>query len=111
MSSTAEREELHQLSGALLKCVTSLASKCGDTPAMRRVVNDAERIVNGIDRVDIDVEELEMKRGLSQPNGSSEMIQIPDTEYHIDFWRDVDHEGVGGQNGACVPVSRMRKRR
>ncbi len=81
MSSTAEREELHQLSGALLKCVTSLASRCGDTPAMRRVINDAERIVNGIDRVHIDVEELEMKRGLSQPNGSSEMIQIPDTEY------------------------------
>ena len=110
MSSTAEREELNELSGALLKCVTSLASKCGDTPAMRRLVNDAERIFNGVDRLDIDVEELEMKRGLSQLNGSSEMIQIPDTEYHIDFWRDVDHEGVGGQNGACVPVSRVRKR-
>ena len=25
------------------------------------------------------------------------MIQIPDTEYDIDFWRDVDHEGVGGR--------------
>jgi len=108
MSSTAEREELNELSGALLKCVTSLASKCGDTPAMRRLVNDAERILNGVDRFDIDVEELEMARGHTP---SVEMIQIPDTQYDIDFWRDVDDEGVGGQSGACAGVSRTRKRR
>lgn len=103
MSSTAEREELNELSGALLKCVTSLASKCGDTPAMRRLVNDAERILNGVDRLDIDVEELELTRGLPHPEASVEMIQIPDTEYDIDFWRDVDHEGVGGQSGGVRP--------
>jgi hypothetical protein len=111
MSSTADREELNELSGALLKCVTSLASKCGDTPAMRRLVNDAERILNGVDRLDIDVEELELTRGLTEPQASVEMIQIPDTQYDNDFWRDADHEGIGGQNGACVPVSRSRKRR
>jgi hypothetical protein len=110
MSAPAEVDELHQLIGDLQKCVTSLASTC-DTPAVRRLVNDAERISNGIDRLDIDVEELEMKRGLSQSNGPSEMIQIPDTEYDLDFWRDVDHEGIGGQSGARVRVSRMRKRR
>jgi hypothetical protein len=108
MSSTAEREEHNELSGALLKCVTSLASKCGDTPAMRRVVNDAERILNGVDRLDIDVEELELRRGHTP---SVEMIQIPDTQYDIDFWRDVDHEGIGGQNGACDLNSRSRSRR
>ncbi|WP_123026662.1 hypothetical protein [Mycolicibacterium stellerae] len=97
MSSSAEREELNELIGALLKCVTSLASKCGDTPAMRRLVNDAERILNGVDRLDIDVEELDTPRGLSP---SVEMIQIPDTQYDIDFWRDADHEGVGGRSGA-----------
>ena len=102
MSSTAEREELHQLSGALLKCVTSLASKCDDTPAMRRVVNDAERILNGIDRLDIDVEELELTHGITHPEPCGGMIAIPDTQYDIDFWRDVDHEGIGGQNGACA---------
>jgi hypothetical protein len=26
------------------------------------------------------------------------MIQIPDADYDADFWRDVDHEGVGGQS-------------
>ncbi|MDT7793194.1 MAG: hypothetical protein QOD59_2630 [Mycobacterium sp.] len=100
MSSTAERDELNELSGALLKCVTALAAKLGDTPAGRRLVNDAERIINGVDRLDIDVEELELSRGHTP---SVEMIQIPDTQYDIDFWRDVDHEGIGGQNGACAP--------
>ncbi len=111
MPNTAEIDELHELIGGLRKCVTSLASTYGDAPATRRIVNDAERVLNGIDRLDIDVEDLEMKGGLSQPNGSREMIQIPDTEYHIDFWRDVDHEGIGGQRGACARTSRTRRRR
>ena len=111
MSTTTEVDELHLLIDGLQRCVSSLVSRYGDTPATRRIVNDAERILNDIDRLDIDVEELEMKRGLSQPNGSSEMIQIPDTEYAIDFWRDVDHEGVGGQSGACARISRTRRRR
>jgi hypothetical protein len=76
-----------------LKCVTSLASKLDDTPAVRRLVNDAERIINGVDRLEIDVEELELTHGLTS---SVEMIQIPDTQYDIEFWRDVDHEGIGG---------------
>lgn len=91
---STEFDELNELSGALLKCVTSLASKCSDTPAMRRLVNDAERILNGVDRLDIDIEEQRMKRGYTP---SRAMIQIPDTEYHLDFWRDVDHEGIGGK--------------
>ena len=52
MSTTAEVDELHQLIGGLRRCVTSLASRYGDTPAMRRIANDAERILNGIDRLD-----------------------------------------------------------
>lgn len=97
MSTTPEVDELHHLIDELRRCMASLVSTHGDCAAMRRVVNDAERIVNGIDRFDIDLEELATKRGLNQPDGSTAMIQIPDTEYHIDFWRDVDHEGVGGQ--------------
>ena len=93
---STELDQLNELSGALLKCVTSLASKSSDTPAMRRLVNDAERILNGVDRLDIDIEELGLARGHIPP---SAMIQIPDTEYDLDFWRDVDHEGVGGRCG------------
>lgn len=111
MSTTTQVDELHQLIGRLRRCVTSLVSRYGDAPAIRRIVNDAERILNGIDRLEIDAEELEVARGLTQPKASCEMIQIPDTQYDIDFWRDVDHEGIGGQSGACARISRTRKRR
>lgn len=66
MSSTTELAELHELIGSLRRCVTSLASRYGDSPATRRIVNDAERILNDIDRLDIDAEELELARGVVQ---------------------------------------------
>jgi hypothetical protein len=97
LSTTTEVDELHQLIAALRRCAVSLVLRHGDCPAMRRIVNDAERILNGIERLDIDMEEFESKRGLGQPCGPTSIIQIPDTEYHHDFWRDVDHEGIGGQ--------------
>jgi hypothetical protein len=111
MTITTEVDELHQLITDLRECVTSVVAKYGECPAMRRVVNDAERILNGIHRLDIDIEELELKRGLGQQSVCAEMIQIPDFEYDHDFWRDVDHEGIGGQNGACTQVSPNGKRR
>ena len=98
MSSTTEFAELHELIGGLRRCVTSLASRYGDTPAMRRIVNDAERILNDIDRLDIDAEELELTRGVTRHRQSAEKIAIPDTQYDTDFWRDVDDEGVGGHS-------------
>jgi hypothetical protein len=97
LSSTTEFVELHQLIGGLRRCVASLASKYGDSYAMRRIVNDAERILNDIDRLDIDAEELELSRGMTRHRQGGEKIPIPDTEYSSDFWRDVDDEGVGGQ--------------
>ncbi len=95
MSSTTELAELHELIGRMRRCVTSLASRYGDSPATRRIVNDAERILNDIDRLDIDAEELELARGVSHQH-VGEKITIPDTAYDTDFWRDVDDEGLGG---------------
>jgi hypothetical protein len=89
LSPTTEVDELHQLIQRARRCVASLVSTHGDCSAMRRIANDVERL-------EIDVDELALTRGLSQLNGSSERIQISDTDYPIDFWRDVDHEGVGG---------------
>jgi hypothetical protein len=111
MPTTTVVDELHQLIAGLRVCVTTLVSTYGDCPATRRVVNDAERILNGIHRLDIDVEEMELTKGLAQPAASDEMIQIPDIQYDNEFWRDVDHEGIGGQNGACAGLSRNGKRR
>ena len=98
MSSTTEFAELHEFIGGLRRCVTSLASRYGDTPATRRIVNDTERILNDIDRLDIDAEELELTRGVTRQRPSAERIAIPDTQYDTDFWRDVDDEGVGGHS-------------
>lgn len=96
MSSTTEFAELHNLIGDMRRCVTTLASKYGDSPAMRRVVNDAERILNDIERLDIDAEELEMRHGVTRQRQRAEKIAIPDTQYGSDFWQDVADEGLGG---------------
>ena len=98
MSSTTEFAELHELVGGLRRCVTSLASRYGDSPAMRRIVNDTERILIDLDRLDIDAEELELTRGVTRARSSAEKIGTPDTQYDSDFWRDVDDEGVGGHS-------------
>jgi hypothetical protein len=73
-----------------------LASKYGDTPATRRIVNDAERILNDIDRLDIDADELELGSGLSHHHHGAEKIAIPDTPYDTAFWGDEDDRGVAG---------------
>lgn len=94
MSSTTELAELHELIGGLRRCVTSLRSRYRDTPAMRRVVNDVQRILNDVELLDIDAGDLDLARHAVQQPG--EKIGIPDTQYDSDFWRDVDDEGVGG---------------
>ncbi len=96
LSSPTELAELHNLIGGLRRCVTSLKSRYGDAPAMRRIVNDAERILNDVELLDIDAGELELAHA-SIPH-AGEKIPIPDTEYDAEFWRDVDDEGVGGHS-------------
>jgi hypothetical protein len=94
LSSTTELTELHDLIGGLRRCVNSLRLRYGDTPAMRRIVIDAERILTDVELLDIDAAELDLAR-TAVPQ-ATEKIAIPDTEYDTDFWRDVDDEGVGG---------------
>jgi hypothetical protein len=82
--------------GGLRRCVTALKSRYGDSPAMRRIVNDAERILNDVELLDIDANELALTQQTAVDSG--EKIGIPDTPYDSTFWRDVDDEGVGGHN-------------
>ncbi len=96
MSSTTELAELHALIGGLRRCVTSLKSRYGDTPAMRRIVLDTERILGDVELLDMDAAELDLARGSA--HSSAEKIAIPDTQYDTEFWRDVDDEGVGGHS-------------
>lgn len=96
MSTTTEITELHHLIGGLRRCVTSLKAKYGDSPAMRRIVNDTERILNDVELLDIDATELELSQQTVVVSG--EKIPVPDTPYDSTFWQDVDDEGVGGHN-------------
>ncbi|ORA82386.1 hypothetical protein K3U93_02265 [Mycobacterium malmoense] len=88
--------ELHDLIGGLRRCVGSLKARYGDSPAMRRIVIDADRILSDVELLDTDVSELDLSRATVQQSG--EKIVIPDTQYDSDFWRDVDDEGVGGHS-------------
>ena len=89
--------KLHELIGGLRRCVTSLRSRYGDSPAMRRIVNDAERILNDIDRLDIDAEELELDaRRKPSPSRRREDRASRTPSTTSDFWQDVDDEGLGG---------------
>ena len=44
-----ELTELHDLVGGLRRCVAALKARYGDSPAMRRIVIDADRILSDID--------------------------------------------------------------
>ena len=96
LSTTTELAELHDLLGGLRRCVSSLQARYGDSPAMRRIVIDADRILIDVELLDTDVSELDLARATVQQSG--EKIAIPDTQYDSEFWRDVDDEGVGGHN-------------
>jgi hypothetical protein len=95
LTSPTELAELHHLIGGMRKCVTSLSARYGNTPAMRRIVNDAERLQNDLDRLDIDTEELEFAHGVVRQKPTTEKIAIPETQYDTNFWRDAGDEGIG----------------
>ena len=96
MSKAAELAELHHLIGNLRRCVNSLQDRYGDAPAMRRDVIDTERIISDLQLLELDAGELELAAHTVVFSG--EKIQVPDTPYDREFWRDVDDEGVGGHN-------------
>ena len=95
---TSELAELHDLIGGLRRCVSSLKARYGDSPAMRRIAIDADRILSDVELLHTDISELDLARATVQQSG--EKIAIPDTQYDSDFWRDVDDEGVGGHKGS-----------
>lgn len=96
MSRSSELAELHQLIGDLRRCVTSLQHRYGNAPAMRRVVIDTDRILGDLEILEMDTGDLEL--ATHSPGHSGEKIQVPDTPYDREFWRDVEDEGLGGRN-------------
>ena len=110
MPTTTTVDTLHHLLTELMQCIATLHSTYGDTAAMRRVVNDAHGIHNSVDRLQLDAEDLCLTTAAVPCTKSAEMTQIPDGDYDVSFWRDVDHEGVGAQSLACAPAPRVHHR-
>ena len=108
MNATTTVEELHRLIQETLRCVAALEAVHGNKTAMRRVANNAQQIRNGIDRLEIDLADLHEQAASTRP-ATVQMVQIPDAGYDADFWRGVDHEGVGAQSLACVPAAPRRR--
>ena len=96
MSASTELTQLHTQADAVRRCVAALANSAGDSPPIRRLVNDAQRILNDVARLDIDTEELSNEQPQPKPTASTK-IAIPDTPYAQDFWSDAPDEGLGGQ--------------
>ena len=94
MSKATELAELRNLIGDLRRCVTSLQQRYAETPGMRRMVIDTERLRGDLEILAMDADELEHISHTVISSGDK--IQIPDTPYDREFFRDVDDEGVGG---------------
>jgi hypothetical protein len=109
MNAMTTVEELHRLVHETLRCVAALEAIHGETTALRRVANDAQQIRNGVDGLEIDLADLHERTASTTPPSTVEMVQISDVGYDADFWRDVDHEGVGAQSLACVPAASRRR--
>ncbi|GAA2968145.1 hypothetical protein [Actinokineospora diospyrosa] len=90
MSST-EISELQRTIGQLRQCVGALRARYGDVPAVRRLVNDIERI-------DIDVADFTTTPTAPIPRRPepADVVVVPDTPYDPALWHGADDEGVGG---------------
>jgi hypothetical protein len=92
MASTTELAEFRRILAQLRSSVGALRARYGDTPAVRRIRNDVERL-------DIDIAELSdvlpaQRRGYES---TEDVVIVPDTPYDPSLWRDADDEGLGGQ--------------
>jgi hypothetical protein len=76
--------------------VGDLRSRYGDTPVVRRLLGDVERI-------DIDASELDTVRLPAKPAAENAIQFIEDKPIDPALWADADDEGVGGYHGGGMP--------
>jgi hypothetical protein len=88
--STTELAELRRTIGQLRQCVGALRSRYGDAAAVRRLVND-------VDRLDIDAGDLDSPiPAQPKPVDPTQVVKIPDGPYDPALWQGADDEGIGG---------------
>ena len=88
---TSEIANLRRAIGQLRQCITALEAQYGDATVVKRLVNDLERL-------DIDAEDLGQSRPAPAPRAADplEVVVVPDTPYDPALWQGADDEGVGG---------------
>jgi len=92
MAVPSELSALHRVLADLRTQVSSLRSRYGDVPAVRRLVGD-------LDRVDLDVADLEgLEPVAAQPSEQDKSVVTVIDDRPIDpaLWADADDEGLGG---------------
>lgn len=95
MVEVVELAKLHRTLDQLRTCVADVRSRYGDTPVVRRLLGD-------VDRIDIDASELDAVRLPARP--PVEAIEfIEDKPIDPALWADADDEGVGGYHGGGTP--------
>ena len=84
---------LNRAIAELRECVGELRTRYGDSAGVRRLVNDVERL-------DIDAADLVGRPTPPKPRepsgGKPEVVVVPDTPYDPALWLGADDEGVGG---------------
>ncbi len=86
----SEITEVQRIVSVLRRKVASLRFHFGDVPDVRRLLNDVERL-------DIDITELH--GNTSRPRRTQnlvDVVMIPDAPYNPELWHGADDEGVGG---------------
>jgi hypothetical protein len=90
---TTEFATLRRSIEQLRQSVSGVRSAFGDGPEVRRLMNDLERL-------EIDATELASAAPLRQPNSRvPEHVVVPDTPLDESMFSDADDEGLGGYHG------------
>lgn len=89
---TAEYATLRRSIDQLRRSVAEVRDTFGDGPQVRRLVND-------LDRLEIDANELAAARPEHPAAEGRDTIYVPDTPEDATMWTDVDEEGLGGYHG------------
>jgi hypothetical protein len=93
MIETPELRSLHRAVEQLRSCVAEVRGRYGDTPHVRRVVGD-------IDRLEIDVADLDALPVPPLAPVMSPRERISDAPSDPAMWVGADDEGLGGYRGS-----------
>jgi hypothetical protein len=89
--SMTEIAALQRAIGQVKQCVGELRAQYGDIPAVRRLINDVERL-------DIDTADFRTEPDTPSPRrpavSEHEVVVVPDTPYDREMWRGADDEYV-----------------